>query len=238
MNVPTCFLPLLILGISAQAEEVRDDPAKGLGVREYGQYEEATEYGGAKGMSAMLSRAHWVNKTGRTEALVKNPEGLDQRREAILDALWFGDESSFELLAASPITAEGGLANQDFDKISREFRKYDRYGIRTMRSHPIVPVSQKEHTSTWCRHQWMTLPASKSSTPRRGNINLIFDAKDLSLRFVRISFFPTTRDQFPLPFPDSNIPDDPVVDRGPSDERVLEALREEERERKEKRARD
>lgn len=46
-------------------------------------------------MSAMLSRAHWVNKTGRTEPLVKNPEGLDQRREAILDALWFGDESSF-----------------------------------------------------------------------------------------------------------------------------------------------
>lgn len=43
MNVPTCFLPLLILGISAQAEEVRDDPAKGLRVREYGQYEEATE---------------------------------------------------------------------------------------------------------------------------------------------------------------------------------------------------
>lgn len=211
---------------SALGEEYPDILDENLRTRDFSIYEEATEYGKTTGMSVMLSRVHWVNKTAKTESLVKNPEGFDERREALIDALWFGEEEKFNRLAASPETGEGGLVNQEFDRISREFRKYDRQGIRTMRSHPIEFVADEEHTTIMGRHQWMTLP-KLSSNPRRGNIAMIFDAKDLSLKFVRISFFPTSRDQFPLPLPDSDIPNDPVVDRGPSDERVLEKLQQE-----------
>lgn len=76
---------------------------------------------------------------GTNETLAPYPKPLDQRREAILDALWNSDKNAFYELARSPITYDGGLVSQTFEEISRELRKVDRRPLRTERHHPIYP---------------------------------------------------------------------------------------------------
>ncbi len=179
---------------------------------DYDSFEENSEYLDRPGVSS-LHRRRSANSPGTTEAHVANPEGLDARREAIIDALWQDDKAAFLEFAVSPATGEGGLVNQTFETISREISRYRLEGLRTMRSHPIDPDKSGDDNDLWCRHQWMTLPESQGRTPVRGNLNLIFDSDDLSLRFVRFNPFKEQDSINVLPYPDESIPNDPVRDR-------------------------
>jgi hypothetical protein len=212
-------------------ESIENDPAidRGLAVvsdestqafpPDYSRYEENSEFLGRRKVSGM-SRRNTVNVVGVTEKHVVNPDGLDERREAIIDALWQDDEAAFLEFAVSPSTGKGGLKNQSFQEISREVSRYRKDGLRTMRAHPINPDKDRDdHQSIWCRHQWMTMPENEIRTPVRGNLNLIFDAEDLSLSFVRFNPFDRSSTVSVLPYPDPSIPNDSVRDHSAVEER-------------------
>lgn len=173
--------------------------------------EERSSFIDRPGANAVLSREA-ANLPGSTEAHVANPGGLDARREAIIEALWHDNEAAFLELARSPSTGREGLTNQKFREISREWKRFRTERIRTLREDPVDPDIAKADTSVWCRHQWMTMPEEPRSRPVRGNVILIFDPADWSLRFVRIVRFdrPTYN---VLPDPDPTISNDPVIDR-------------------------
>lgn len=179
--------------------------------REFGDIEERSEYEGVTGASSILKR-WWVNKHGKSEELVPFPADLDERSEAILDAIWNDDEDAFSELVKSPTTGGGKLTNQKFSKITSELRKMDRWPLRTMRSHPVIVPTPRKVMTVKTMHQLMMLPAH-SKTPRRGNINLIFRQEDWSLAFVRVNWFDNDKVNL-LPQPYSSIENDPVVDRG------------------------
>lgn len=185
--------------------------------RDFSQFEETCEYEGVPQSGSILKR-WWVYKHTESQALAPCPEDLDDRREAMLDAIWKEEASSFNELAKSPTTGEGKLENQEFSKIVSELKKMDRWPLRTMRSHPTVPANAVGVLVITSFHQLMTLPKA-DKTPRRGNLNLIFRRADWSLAFVRVNWFDNDKVNL-LPRPDSSIDNDPVVDRGvPRDER-------------------
>ncbi|MFT5471320.1 MAG: hypothetical protein ACI8UO_006453 [Verrucomicrobiales bacterium] len=205
---PAILFLILSFAVVLSADEPAANP------RNYEDAENASEYSGRQ-INGVLPRS-WNNRTGPSEALVFNPDDLDHRRESIIDALWNDDEAAFLELAPSPLTGEGGLANQKFKDISRELKRLRDERFQTMRAHPVDPDKAKTGTNVWCRHQWMTLPESNRRKPQRGNLNLIFDAEDLSLRFVRIVAFEKSKDINILPYPSASIQNDPVVDRDPA----------------------
>jgi hypothetical protein len=193
-----------------ESVEVENDPCIPPG---YGDIEENSEFPDRRRVIGVLGR-NAADSLGKTEEYRCNPDGLDARREAIIDALWQNDESAFSRLAASPETGQGGLRNQTFAELFREIKRYRDEGIRTMRAHPINPSRlNPDSVHYWCRHQWMTIPDSSTRTPVRGNLNLIFDGNDLSLSFLRINAFPNNSSINVLPYPDSRIANDPVRDR-------------------------
>ncbi len=176
-------------------------------------YEQTSEYSGRRRVTSVMLRQSCV--PGITEAWLANPQGLDERREAILDAIWRRDREAFQQLATSPTTGKDGRAYLNFDEICRQFDRYRDEGFRTMRHHPIKPVKTEEKTSVWCRHQWMTLPTGGTSVPKRGNLNLIFNPTDFSLMYVRFVAFSNSGHINVLPYPSSLIDNDPVRDRTP-----------------------
>lgn len=185
--------------------------------RDFSQFEETSEYERTPKSTGVLKR-WWVYKHTDSRVLVPCSSDVDERREAILDAIWSEDEEAFTRLAKSPTTGKGGLQNQKFSKIVSELKKMDRWPLRTMRSHPVMPADPTIVATITSFHQLMTLPA-EDKTPRRGNINLIFRKDDWTLAFVRVNWFDDDRVNL-LPRPDSSIGDDPVVDRGvPAEEK-------------------
>lgn len=205
-SIPTPCLPLLVhcIALFFPSQGTANDPWM---VTEIRQLEfSAGEFPGIKS-SDLRARNETFVHMGTEETLAPYPAPLDLRREEIIDALWSGDEYAFYELAKSPITHMGGLVNQEFKIISRTLGKLDRRPLRTLRFHPVYPPQE---LSVWCRHQWGSL--GRDGKPlKRGNLNLIFDKEDWSLRFVRIVFF-EGRGTY-LPTPASQIPNDPAIDR-------------------------
>lgn len=195
----------------------RTEPDPGFPA-DFSQFDDSSEYTDRKKVSGVYSRDS-IARLGITEWFVEKPAGLDDRVEAIIDAIWKDDEETFLELALSPLTGEGGLVNQDFRDISREFRRYRSDGLRTLRAHPIRAVRDESvEPNVWVRLQWMTLPGSRIRTPARGNLLLIFDKNDYSLSFVRFNPFKNSSRVSALPYPDERLPNDPVRDRAPIEE--------------------
>ena len=202
------ILLILTFSVLPSIEAQEEWSKKEIRIRDFGALVEESQQ-----KSISIRARNRTFGTGPSETLAPYPLPLDQRREAIIDALWNNDESAFYELARSPLTFDGGLVNQTFDRISRELRKYDRYPLRTERHHPVYPPGE---LSVWCRHQWMSI-LDGDKKGRRGNLNLIFDKDDWSLRFVRIVFFDNGGSYLHPPM--SLLPNDIIVDRPvPDDE--------------------